>query len=109
VPGGGIDSIEDAGAVDVFYGGPLGLGNEGGLTITQGDFGVGGEPEPGDRFGTTLAVGNFDGSRTNDFARWSCWDLAVGTPDEDDGAGRWSPTAPSPTTTAPCVGLQRLA
>lgn len=69
VPGGDIEPIEDAGAVHVFYGGPLGIGNEGELTITQGDFGGGGQPEAGDRFGTTLAVGNFDGSRTNDFGK----------------------------------------
>ncbi len=87
VPGGGLEPLADAGAVHVFYGGPLGIGNEGQLTITQGDFGGGGEPEVGDRFGTALAVGNFDGNRTNDFASWSCWDLAVGTPNEDAGAG----------------------
>ncbi len=87
IPGGDIALVTDAGAVHIYYGGPLGLGNEGQLTITQGDFGGGGAPESGDRFGTALAVGNFDGSRTNDFASWSCWDLAVGTPDEDDAAG----------------------
>jgi hypothetical protein len=84
-PGGGL--IPEAGAVFVFYGGPGGLGAEGSLVLQQGDFAVGGTPEPGDRFGTTLAVGNFDGGRTDDAARWSCWDLAVGTPDEDEGAG----------------------
>jgi len=88
LPIGDGTTLEDAGAVYVFRGGPLGVGAEGVLTITQGLFGTEGEPEAGDRFGEVLAVGNFNGRRIiSDDVAWSCWDLAVGTPGEDDSAG----------------------
>lgn len=79
--------IEDAGAVYIFRGGPLGIGNEGSLVLTQGAFGSEGIPEAGDRFGEVLAVGNFNGRRVEAAVPWSCWDLAVGTPREDGDRG----------------------
>lgn len=87
LPAAGEAVIEDAGAVHIFRGGPYGLGSEGKITLTQGMFGTEGEPEPGDRFGAVLAVGNFNGRRVDAAMPWSCWDLAVGTPNEDDEAG----------------------
>ncbi len=82
------DSIlEDAGAVYVFRGGPQGIGNEGSLVLTQGAFGGEGTPEVGDRFGEVLAVGAFNGRRIDATVPWTCWSLAVGTPNEDEARG----------------------
>jgi hypothetical protein len=82
--------IEDAGAVYLFRGGPDGLGSSGTIVIHQGVFGTAGEPEEGDRFGEVLAVANVNG-RSLDVSppatKWSCWDLVVGTPNEDKGRG----------------------
>ncbi|MCX4248035.1 hypothetical protein [Paraliomyxa miuraensis] len=79
--------IEDAGAVYVFRGGPMGIGIEGSLVLTQGMFGSEGTPEAGDRFGEVLTVGNFNGRRVDAEVPWSCWDLAIGTPNEDGSRG----------------------
>jgi hypothetical protein len=82
------DSIlEDAGAVYVFRGGPQGIGNEGSLVLTQGAFGSDGAPEAGDRFGEVLGVGAFNGRRVDASVPWTCWSLAVGTPNEDEARG----------------------
>jgi FG-GAP repeat protein len=64
-----------SGAVNVLYGSPSGLTALGSQYLEQGAGGLLDSPEPGDRFGTALAVGNFgNGGRA---------DLAIGVPDED--------------------------
>jgi hypothetical protein len=65
------------GEVNVFYGGVGGLRSHGQL-FTQDSPGVVGGAEPGDRFGSALAAGDFD---HDGFA-----DLAVGVPGEDVGS-----------------------
>jgi hypothetical protein len=76
--------------VYLYRGGPAGIPASGSIAIYQGVFGSDGDPEPGDRFGDVLAVANTNG-RSLDVEspepKWSCWDLVVGTPNEDDGAG----------------------
>jgi hypothetical protein len=63
-----------AGAVNVLYGGPDGLRAGRDQQLTQASEGVTDGPEAGDRFGATLAAGDFDG---DGYA-----DLAVGVPGE---------------------------
>jgi hypothetical protein len=87
LPMGDGSLLEDAGAVYVFRGGPLGVGNEGSVVLTQGAFGSEGTPEAGDRFGQVLAVGAFNGRRVDATVAWTCWSLAVGTPNEDGSRG----------------------
>jgi FG-GAP repeat len=87
LPVGDGQVIEDAGAVYIFRGGPLGIGMEGSLVFTQGAFGSEGTPESGDRFGEILTVGTFNGRRVETTVPWSCWSLAVGTPNEDNARG----------------------
>ncbi len=69
--------LAGAGQVYVMAGGPNGLSNW--LELNQAE--AGGAQEVGDRFGTSLAVGNFNGDATP-YA-----DLAVGAPGEDSNAG----------------------
>lgn len=83
----GSPAIENAGLLRIYYGGNSGIGLSGSEQFRQGDVGVGGDAEEDDQFASVLAVGNFNGRRLDTSAAWSCWDLAVGTPDEDDGAG----------------------
>ena len=87
LPMGDGNILEDAGAVYVFRGGPLGVGNEGSVVLTQGAFGSEGTPEAGDRFGQVLTVGAFNGRRVDAEVAWTCWSLAVGTPSEDGARG----------------------
>ncbi|KAB2959602.1 MAG: hypothetical protein F9K16_12375 [Thermoanaerobaculia bacterium] len=68
----------DVGVVHVFYGSATGLLNEGSQTWRAGAGGVLGTPAAGDRFGWSLAAGDFDG---DDFD-----DLAIGAPQRDVGA-----------------------
>ncbi len=70
----GLAGAPRAGAVHVLDGSASGL-VEGARTLTQKTRGVRGTPERGDRFGSALAVGDFDG---DGFA-----DLAVGVKGED--------------------------
>jgi hypothetical protein len=76
VPGEDIGTAADGGAVHVLYGTP-----GGGLAATdnqlwhQGSSGIQGAVESGDRFGASLAVGDFNGDGRDD--------VAVGAPDED--------------------------
>ena len=72
----GLSDIEDAGAVEIFYGAPAGL-----IRRVSNDFfhqdrsGMDGQYEATDLFGRALASGDFDGD--------SYVDLAVGIPFED--------------------------
>jgi len=68
----------NGGAVNVLYGTASGLTGTSSQFLTQDSPGVPGGAEPGDSFGETLAVGDFDG---DGFA-----DLAVGVTLEDLGA-----------------------
>lgn len=85
LPAMGFD-LPQSGAVYVYFADDDGLNPAAPMDIRQGQFEVGGEPEVGDRFGSVLGVGNFDGSRRMGNGR-SCFDLVIATPDEDDGAG----------------------
>jgi hypothetical protein len=67
------------GAVHVLYGSVGGLSATGSQLFTQASAGIGDSPEPGDRFGATLAAGNVNSSSAAD-------ELVVGAPDEDIGA-----------------------
>lgn len=83
-------TIQDAGAVYIYRGGPAGIPASGSITIYQGVFGSEGEPETNDRFGEVLAVGNVNGRRVTPHTsgpKFNCWDLLVGTPNEDSERG----------------------
>jgi len=75
VPREDINRTEDAGVVNVIY------GSAGGLTALNDDMwhqniaGINGMVERGDRFGSALAAGDFDGNGRDD--------LAIGVPGED--------------------------
>ncbi len=68
----------DSGAVIVIPGSATGLDPAGAILLQQGSGGGPDSPEPGDRFGSALAAGDFDGD--------GLADLAVGVPGEDVGA-----------------------
>jgi hypothetical protein len=68
-------NVDTAGIVQVLYGSDSGLTDVGNQLWRQGADGLPEEEEIGDRFGRTLATGDFDG---DGYA-----DLAVGVPDED--------------------------
>ncbi len=72
-----IGDETDSGAAVVLYGGPSGLGTEILPTASfhQGRSDVIGSAEPGDRLGSSLASGDFNGD--------GCDDFAVGIPFED--------------------------
>ena len=72
----GVNGDADAGAVNVIYGGPSGLAQAGNQLWHQDDS-IYNEAEPGDRWGFSLAVGDFNGDLAED--------LAVGAPGEDIG------------------------
>ena len=79
VPDEDAGRIADAGAVDIVYGAPSGLGPTGSQHLTQSVSSAGGDPpEAGDRFGSAIAAGNFNGDGFTD--------LAVGVPGEDLGS-----------------------
>ena len=79
VPDETIDSAVDAGAVNVIYGSELGLDSPGDQFWTQGTEGLKGVPQFQDRFGTSLATGDFNNDNRDD--------LAIGVPGESiDGA-----------------------
>lgn len=74
-------AIEDAGAVYVYLNSPGPLGDTLPTILRQSTLEVGGTASAGDRFGTTLAVGNFNGAHRLRTGQ-SCFDFAVGTPNE---------------------------
>lgn len=71
-----VNGMNDVGVVFVFYGTSIGLDPTGTEILVQSD--AGNPNEVGDKFGWSLAVGNFDGG--------SCDDLAVGVPYENFGS-----------------------
>ena len=75
-----IGSISYAGAVNVLYGSFGGLTSTGNQLWHQNSAGIAGASERGDRFGTSLAAGDFNGDNKDD--------LAVGVPLEDIGSTR---------------------
>jgi FG-GAP repeat len=77
VPGEDVSDEDDAGLVHVIYGTGKGLDAEGSQIWHQGIEGVTGLLEENDRFGTTLAAGDFDDDDSDD--------LVIGVPDEDVG------------------------
>jgi FG-GAP repeat len=78
VPEEDLSTGADAGAVNVIYGSANGLTDAGNQLLTQIFTRAGGNPsEPGDRFGSALAGGDFNGDGRAD--------LAVGVPGEDLG------------------------
>ncbi|MCP4420853.1 MAG: hypothetical protein GY805_29945, partial [Chloroflexi bacterium] len=79
VPGSLIDGNDNVGAVQVMYGSSDGLTVEKSQTWSQDIASIIGSPEAGDRFGETLAAGDFDGDGVAD--------LAIGVPDEGVLAG----------------------
>ncbi len=74
VPGEDVSGEVDAGAVAVWYGSASGLTFSGDQLFTQASAGVPGVPEDGDRFGVSVAAGDFDHDGIDD--------LAVGAPGE---------------------------
>jgi hypothetical protein len=74
VPGESIAGQAGAGHVNVLYGTTTGLSAAGNQGWSQESTGVVGGPEVGDRFGTALTAGDFDGDGYTD--------LAVGVPGE---------------------------
>jgi CSLREA domain-containing protein len=78
VPGEDVGSVFDAGAVNVIYGTPSGLGGGGkNQLFTQDTAGVVNAAEAGDRFGSSLAAANL--------GKTSHADLAIGVPGEGVG------------------------
>ena len=75
VPQEDVGTVTDAGAVNILYGGASGLSSSQDQFWHQNQPGVRNSAEAGDRFGSALASGDFNG---DGFA-----DLAVGVPDED--------------------------
>ena len=77
VPSEDVGEMEDAGAVNVLYGSVTGLSSASNQLWTQDTPGVPGTAQTRDRFGSALAVGDFndDGS----------FDLAIGIPGEAPG------------------------
>ncbi len=68
VPREDIGGIEDAGAVNVIYGGPTGLAAPGNQIWHQDSDGTAGRAEEGDNFGRLLAAGDFNNDGFEDLA-----------------------------------------
>lgn len=78
VPGEGIGSDDDAGAIAVLPGSSSGVTATGDLALHAASSGIPGAAEPGDRFGHALAAGDLNGDEDAD--------LVIGTPEEDLGS-----------------------
>ena len=78
-PGEDLDAGEDAGVVHLIFGGSSGLTATGNQLLHQDVPDVEGTEEPGDRFGETLACGDFDDDGFDD--------LVVGAHSEDLAGG----------------------
>ena len=76
--GSGSTFLKNVGAAQIVYGSPTGLVPSDGQVLVQGQGGVEGTTESFDRFGGSLAAGNFGKS--------AAADLAVGVPDEAVGS-----------------------
>jgi len=74
-PRDGVNAIPRAGIVNVIYGSPGGLTDQGNGYFYQNTPGVANKSESGDRFGSALAAGDFDGDGFDD--------LAIGVPGEN--------------------------
>ena len=74
-PGEDVGAVANAGAVHILYGSPNGLSGTGDSAFNQDSFAIAGANNAGDRFGASLAAGDFNG---DGFA-----DLAIGVPGED--------------------------
>jgi len=66
VPGEDIGTTADAGLLNVLFGANGGLTGGPGMVLRQGSSGLPGSAEAGDRFGQTLAAGDFDGDGKDD-------------------------------------------
>ncbi len=75
VPGDVVSGKDEAGAVNVIYGGATGLTADGDQLWTQDSSGIKGTAGTMDHFGQAVAVGDFDGDGLDD--------LAIGVPDDD--------------------------
>ena len=73
-----IGTETDAGGLQIVYGSSLGLVTDGNAFFRQGVGGVSGAPEAADRFGASLAIGDFDDDGFDD--------LAIGVAGESIGA-----------------------
>jgi hypothetical protein len=78
VPGEDVGRDDSAGAVHVLFGTASGLGASGDLLFTQDTPGVEGDVEQHDRFGTALAVGDFNNDGRDDLAIGAPWDSVGG-------------------------------
>ena len=63
-----MDSIHDAGSVTILYGSSLGLTKAGARLWTLNSPGIAGDAQIEDRFGWSLAVGNFGKTTHSDLA-----------------------------------------
>ncbi len=89
VPWEDVDGVEDAGAVNLFYGTRDGLLSPAGLPgLTrlprlwhQNVAGVQSDPAQGEEFGSSLATGNFDGDHFDDLAIGVPQDVRGGVPE----------------------------
>ncbi|MEZ5383226.1 MAG: FG-GAP repeat protein [Microthrixaceae bacterium] len=77
-PGESIGTRSNSGAVNILYGSGSGLTSAGSQFFSQATPNVAGSPEIGDRFGETLAAGDFNSDGRDD--------LAIGVPSEDIGS-----------------------
>ncbi|WP_263322094.1 FG-GAP-like repeat-containing protein [Endozoicomonas sp. Mp262] len=73
-----IDGKNDAGKVDVFFGGSGGLSTQNSKTFSQKLSAITGSLETDDRFGYSLTTGDFDGDGASE--------LVIGSPFEDIGS-----------------------
>lgn len=75
VPDGAVSGKARAGYVNIVWGGPKGIGAYGSIRISQATAEVPGTPEPGDRFGASVALVDTSGDGVAE--------LLVGAPGED--------------------------